>query len=282
MRTFSTLDSLKPKQKQLVIEAAEAAGFNTTEWKNSPTGAANPAYCYKWSFVQPGKVVVLNLWYRDFNENGKRIEYHLNPKRDAARTPHTAAGRTWKSRASALNADIQFAIKQELPIRVIVCDGKRRDVNELNPKASRVTARELDAEPWHVETYNPETGDYLLVRGTGISTKDQFDTTENPDPTERRSITGEAYIRSAEVRRNVLNRSRGKCEYCNAPGFLDAAGSRFLETHHVIPLSREGPDTETNVVAICANHHREAHYGQDAELIRAWLLSYLSKIYQPN
>jgi predicted HNH restriction endonuclease len=49
-------------------------------------------------------------------------------------------------------------------------------------------------------------------------------------------------------------------------------GQVFLETHHIIPLSEGGGDVITNVAALCPNHHREAHHGSQAELIRAHLL----------
>ncbi|MGH8672363.1 MAG: HNH endonuclease, partial [Burkholderiales bacterium] len=31
--------------------------------------------------------------------------------------------------------------------------------------------------------------------------------------------------------------------------------------HHVAALSEGGADTDDNVVALCPNHHREAHHG---------------------
>jgi 5-methylcytosine-specific restriction protein A len=45
-------------------------------------------------------------------------------------------------------------------------------------------------------------------------------------------------------------------------------GKVFLETHHVIPLSEGGGDTEGNVVALCPNHHREAHHGANRDRMR--------------
>jgi 5-methylcytosine-specific restriction protein A len=42
-----------------------------------------------------------------------------------------------------------------------------------------------------------------------------------------------------------------------------------LEVHHLLALSEDGPDTPENVVALCANHHREAHYGRDRVKLEA-------------
>jgi 5-methylcytosine-specific restriction protein A len=44
-------------------------------------------------------------------------------------------------------------------------------------------------------------------------------------------------------------------------------GSLYVEAHHVIALSAAGPDTVENVIALCPSHHREAHYGKQADLL---------------
>ncbi|WP_170319512.1 HNH endonuclease signature motif containing protein [Polyangium spumosum] len=55
-----------------------------------------------------------------------------------------------------------------------------------------------------------------------------------------------------------------------------ADGRVFLETHHVIPLAAGGPDTIANVVALCPNHHREAHHGAKRQEMSDKLLARLS------
>ena len=49
-------------------------------------------------------------------------------------------------------------------------------------------------------------------------------------------------------------------------------GSMFVETHHIIPLAEGGYDIENNVVALCPNHHREAHYGSDRAAMQQKLM----------
>lgn len=73
------------------------------------------------------------------------------------------------------------------------------------------------------------------------------------------------YRRDAAIRRAVLLRANGVCEYCGVAGFAMGAGRRYLEAHHIINLAKQGPDTMGNVIALCANHHREAHFGLHAE-----------------
>ncbi len=51
------------------------------------------------------------------------------------------------------------------------------------------------------------------------------------------------------------------------------SGSLYLETHHVIPLGEGGPDDDANVVALCANDHRRAHFSEERAAIRKKLLA---------
>jgi 5-methylcytosine-specific restriction endonuclease McrA len=69
---------------------------------------------------------------------------------------------------------------------------------------------------------------------------------------------GSAFDRRPEVRRIVLVRAAGRCEWCGQSGFSMANGRTYLETHHIIPLSEKGLDTPENLVALCPNHHRRS------------------------
>ena len=42
----------------------------------------------------------------------------------------------------------------------------------------------------------------------------------------------------------------------------------FAEVHHIHPLAEGGEDTPQNVACICPSHHREAHHGKRAQIIR--------------
>ena len=53
------------------------------------------------------------------------------------------------------------------------------------------------------------------------------------------------------------------------PDFELPDGSLYVEAHHVLALSARGPDTIANVIALCAKHHREAHYGRNAEALES-------------
>jgi hypothetical protein len=65
-----------------------------------------------------------------------------------------------------------------------------------------------------------------------------------------------------------------KCQLCEAQGlnpiaFRKQGGEPYVEAHHVMSVSERMPGTlaPSNIITVCANHHRQLHYG-DSELIR--------------
>lgn len=103
----------------------------------------------------------------------------------------------------------------------------------------------------------------------------------NDDPEYKRRMAG-SYVRDGKVRNKVIKRARGLCEYCGRPGFLKRDGTPYLETHHVISLSEQGPDKPHNVIALCANDHRQAHFGENWLTLQAELLQKLNKYRTDN
>ena len=83
------------------------------------------------------------------------------------------------------------------------------------------------------------------------------------DDPARVHYSGWAYLRNQQVRSAVLVRASGKCEYCGEEGFPKTGGGRYLETHHVIALANEGEDRLSNVIALCPNDHRRAHFSKE-------------------
>jgi hypothetical protein len=265
------------------MDLVSEAGIDVSDWGNWSGGparaAANPKYCYEWSFVQPGKIVVLNVWYRNLREHGKVITMEDNLRSSAAmyRARRSGGSPVWRKRATAFDEAVRMAASQNLPVRAVICDGKMRSREDLNARASNVTARTLDPVPWAVTAYDSVTGQFTLTRGAlPDHLIDQFSVGSTPEsPTEIRSVTGVVFVRDPHVRAFALLRAAGRCEWCKRPGFTAHDGAVFLETHHVVPLGEGGADTVTNVVALCPNHHREAHYGAARDLMRERLLEAL-------
>lgn len=84
---------------------------------------------------------------------------------------------------------------------------------------------------------------------------------KNPKATVVNSMT---YSRDPNVVAWVQAEAKGKCEYCKKWGpFKSSLNERYLEVHHVRPLSDRGPDVVANAVALCPNCHRAFHYSID-------------------
>jgi 5-methylcytosine-specific restriction protein A len=274
------------------MDLVAASGVDVTSWARSKKGlvknpASNPSRIYEWAFVEPQKVVVVNLWYEEIEERSDILCRELNmrkwsDKQKKSKSVQPASKSAGTRRAENMEVAIANAYRYRLPVRVIVIDGPRRDyADPSSQQPSRVERRLLDDEIWSVSSYDQETGDCFLVRGVMPSFTDQFSTLTDKLP-EKVSVTGEAWKRDPQVRTAVLLRAKGICELCGCLGFATANGEIYLETHHVIPLSESGMDNTKNVVAICANDHREAHHGRRKDEIRNLLLNYLSMLSLAN
>lgn len=85
---------------------------------------------------------------------------------------------------------------------------------------------------------------------------------QNSSSKEKREI---AYYRSQALKLYVIARSKGICEGCGSMAPFKTKIGPYLECHHVHRLADGGPDHPINVVALCPNCHRRAHFSADAE-----------------
>ena len=81
-------------------------------------------------------------------------------------------------------------------------------------------------------------------------------------------------IISRKIERGAISRfvkkiNNYECQVCkglglNPYGFIKLNGERFIETHHIIPVSEmeQGSLGVLNLITVCPNHHRQMHYGQ--------------------
>jgi 5-methylcytosine-specific restriction protein A len=211
--------------------------------------------------------VVLNYWYeKQIMPEGENIIIHQ-------RLPATSE--RVSARAKSILDAIKLAYKKNLKIRIIVLDG------EMAIKRSKVHKRSLDLLPWSVKTYNEKTGECVLMRdmhtanGSRIENESAIDDLSDvPEgsavPDRAKKVVTQVIIkRDNKVRAYVLKRANGKCEYCNDQGFLMENGRFYLEAHHIIALSGSGCDMVDNVIALCPNHHRQAHFGKDPESLES-------------
>jgi hypothetical protein len=115
---------------------------------------------------------------------------------------------------------------------------------------------------------------------TGPDLLDTFDAIDDigTDTPGLVNISGVRYSRDPAIRAAVKHRAAGKCEFCGEFGFICSDGTRYLECHHIIALANDGADRMTNVIALCAGDHREAHFGErraelEKEMIRKVMIA---------
>lgn len=272
------IESLKPSERLRVMDLVASIGIDVSDWRNFKGGvekaASNPKYCYEWSYEDhEKKLIALNLWYENLEILDGAIVQSLNLRE----TAKNAASPPQSRRATKMDFSLQKAARLNWPVRVIICDGSRREATATKSSADR---RLLDNESWYVQSYSSETGDCLLVRGKATEPYiDQFELEKLPEGNAaRRESTTSVYERSPQVRSYVLVRAKGHCEWCGQQGFKTTSGSIYLETHHIQPLSEEGSDTVDNVIALCPNHHREAHFGENSEQLKQSLRKCVEKL----
>ena len=87
--------------------------------------------------------------------------------------------------------------------------------------------------------------------------------------------------RNPYVSKYFKNRANGKCDLCGeeAP-FKTKDNIPYLESHHVVTLSNNGPDVVYNAVALCPNCHRKLHVledPKDIDKLSKIILKYLIK-----
>lgn len=280
---MTALADLLPARHQRVIDVVAEAGIDVSDWSKYAGGkenpAANPRYCYSWCFTKQGEFVLLNLWHGELKEVNGVIFQDINYRELTSIFDRGGDKATWARRAREVDLTLQRAWREKLPVKVVICDGKRMDIASPSSKASQVERRSLDTTAWAVTEYNWESGQAVVSRGvTPEPYVDQFTLPASTHAEPSRTLRlVEITNRSAEVRRTVLRRSRGLCELCGQQGFRMDDGHVFLETHHVVPLSEGGPDTVANVAALCPNHHREAHHGEQRDSIRNQLLAVVAQ-----
>src|ERR1700722_942555 len=232
---MSIMDELKPTRKALVMDLLIEANFDVSDWKNvrGQPPARNPKYCYSWSFEQPGEAVAICLWHKDLKLLKKTVAYHRKANAAVHRRHKSPV---WNLRNSQLDARLELAFRQQLPVRAIVLDEtKRSDSPNHRTKASIVAGRMLDPTLWAVTKYNYDTGECWLVRGEKPTTP----AVDAPDLEvswfEGRKKRAFVYHRQREARarrkkiRECLERNGGKL-VCEVPMTPRSVVARYART----------------------------------------------------
>ena len=112
---------------------------------------------------------------------------------------------------------------------------------------------------------------FLIVKTECSALEDSEAPPGNNRP-DRALSTRYTYARDEKVRQYILGRAKGRCELCRKLGFPLPGGGHYLESHHIIALAKDGADQPSNVIALCAHHHREAHFGVNAVALEAKMI----------
>ena len=241
---------------------------------------------YDWCFSQTGGPYLLFEWidrlFIDKATNGIAFVNRMSVWSDA----NPNALQIQRNRASACSSIIETAFHTKAAIRIGILDGFQETVGLR--EVSQARKRELDPVPWYAHHRN---ADDLIVVVRGIQQPEDSDAGDSEQSRDeqdsaspergKKTKTAVYTARNPDVVRDAkLRAGTGCCELCGKPGFLTAQGHYYLEGHHVIPLSYDGDDAVHNVVAICPEDHRRAHFGHDRHDIREQLIQdVLSKHY---
>jgi 5-methylcytosine-specific restriction protein A len=267
-----SLKEIQPTEHHRVIDLVREAGIDVGDWSSGKGHAAsNPKYSFEWSFLQPGKVLVLNLWHAEMQEVNGVVSSELNLKRAFERETDPKR----KARAASMDYAIATAFSEGLPVRVIVLAGTRRGVDDV--KTTRASKRRLDSTPWAIASYDFRTGACTVVRGRAPIPAEQTSLDE-----ELEGFEGAARMRFVRHRKREGRMRLAKLEearqrnngrlICEVPhcGFdfaerYGALGANYAQVHHLEPLS-DAPDTGRRITldklaVVCANCHVMIHVG---------------------
>ena len=78
-------------------------------------------------------------------------------------------------------------------------------------------------------------------------------------PAEKVSTVITRRIRDTLLSNSVKKQRNYECQVCGIK--LPAGNSWYAEVHHLKPLGHDGPDTESNMLVLCPNHHVLFDYG---------------------
>lgn len=158
----------------------------------------------------------------------------------------------------------------------------------LNPKNDKLKkfvekfllVGKLAKEEFHLQDFITIVGDTNADTISGIENLEKRMKGKLPEIKERISN----FIERGAISNKIKKLTNYKCSVCEALGkqtnsFLKTNGDPYIETHHVEPVStiKAGVLSMTNLITVCANHHRQLHYG-NVELLENTDRQFILKI----
>jgi hypothetical protein len=152
-----------------------------------------------------------------------------------------------------------------------------KNLNDFQNEKSLLIGRQ--ASSWSIQK---ETFDKIIeLADSNIEKINEITTAELNDYSDLQKLEAKYFSATPRVKEIVSRRiERGdiskaikkvnnyECQICKALshnpfGFEKRNGELYIETHHIIPVSEleQGSLGTLNLLTVCANHHRQLHYG---------------------
>lgn len=157
-----------------------------------------------------------------------------------------------------LNSDNVYNILKEA-LRRNPDDGKLKNFLKRFPLKVELTKEQIETFDF-IETVESTDANSLK----SISKLEQKMKKATPEVKQRIA----SFIERGTIAKKVKELNQHKCQICEAQGidpysFKKPDGTYYIEAHHVEPVSskKEGVLSMANIITVCANHHRQLHYG---------------------
>ena len=266
------LQSLRPRTKTNVMALLAAAGHSVDHWSRNADGspvaipAANPNYCYDWSFGSAREGIVLCVWHDSIKIEGVRLVFMENMRsldedlsalalNNSRNHKERDRARQQAARARDFDSLVRLAFDRLLPVRFIINEGDRTDREKLGEGSSHVHKRALDAESWYVHTYDERTGAARLVR-SDLPARDAVDAAGDVPGSDALEREDDRQLRAISVRRGQRDfRDRLLSAWKRRCVVTECRVEALLEAAHITPHSIEPNYRTSNGLLLRADIH---------------------------
>ena len=141
-------------------------------------------------------------------------------------------------------------------------DGWESDIEDLEDDiGTTVESPESDSA---IEPTDSKIDYSAIASETGISSPDSSEIVAdigNPDP-DRVETTTSRIVRNTTLAKELKEEYQYHCQVCGEARHK-APLEHYAEAHHIKPLGQphEGPDTKSNILILCPNHHADFDHG---------------------
>jgi len=102
--------------------------------------------------------------------------------------------------------------------------------------------------------------DQAIEKAEQLSEQTLLERIRSRKPKPPRLTSGKYYYRDPHLAVLVKRLAEGICDLCGEPApFVNKSGQPYLESHHIIFLSRGGMEKLANCVSLCPNCHKKMH-----------------------